>query len=143
MSSEFLSELTTRTLLSFFESARRALKEAGVTVHAFLSPVPRNAGQKLTIEADSDPRWTEHPPAEWFSPPPDLTRESLVRVGFRGARIDVIRSRFRFVGPAAKVQLKSWGVRATFYRRHETALRSHGLELPDWVIVSASRPPRR
>ena len=143
VASELLSELPTRTLLSFFESCRRALKEAGVTVHAFLSPVPRNAGQKLTTEADCDPRWTEHPPLEWFSPPPDLVRESLAQVGFQDVRIDVIRSRLGFVGPAVKVQLKSWGVRDTFYRKHEAALRSSGMELPDWVIVSASRPPRR
>ena len=135
MSSEFLSELTTTGLSSFFTACRQALKGGGVTVHAFLSPDPRNDGQRLTIEADSDPQWTSHPPAEWFSPPPAVVQTSLENAGFEEVSIEVRRSRFGFAGPAAQGQLGRWGVREAFYRNREGALRAHGLELPDWLVL--------
>ena len=136
VSSEFLSELTTRGLTLFFESCHRALRDGGVSVHAFLSPLPGNDGQRLTIEADSNPRWTTHPPPEWFSPPPEMARKSLIAAGFTGVHVGVKQGRLRLTDSAARAQLERWGVRATFYRNHERSLRTHGLELPDWVVLS-------
>ncbi len=139
VSSEFLCELSTPSLLPFLKSCRRVLKAGGLTVHSFLSPVPRNEGQALTIEADSDPRWTTHPPTKWFSPPPEVARKFLIEAGFVGAGVEVKRSRLRFLGVAAQAQLKDWRVRETFYRDQETVLRARGLELPDWIVVSGTR----
>lgn len=139
VSSEFLTELTVPGLARFVKSCRRAMRYGGVSVHAYLSPEHRNEGQRLTIEADSDPRWAKHPPAEWFSPPPETARESLIEAGFHDVRLEVKRSRLRFTGLAARAQLESWGVRKAFYRSHEIVLRAHGLELPDWVVLSGTR----
>ena len=139
VSGEFLSELTSSSLASFFESCHRSLRGGGVSVHAYLSPAPRNEGQRLTIEADSDPRWTNHPPAEWFSPSLETARRSITKTGFADVRVEVKRSRLRFTGLAAAAQLEGWGVRAGFYRNYEGALRKHGLELPDWVVLRGIR----
>ena len=138
VSSEFLSELTTTGLSSFFTACRQALKEGGVTVHTFLSPDPQNDGQRLTIEADSDPRWTSHPPPQWFSPPRAVAQTALENADFGEVSVEIRRSRFRFTGPAARAQLRGWGVQDDFYRSREGALRAHGLELPDWIILGGT-----
>ena len=139
VSSELLPELDETSLARFFAGCFRVLREGGVTAHAFLSPIPRTEGQKLTIEADSDPRWTAHPPTEWFSPSPESVRGALVAAGFRAVHVETLRGRLRFTERAAQEQLREWAVRASYYSTHEGALRVHGLELPDWTILSGSR----
>ncbi len=139
ISCEFLSELTSAEMTGFFEACARVLAVGGVTAHLFLAPAPRNASQRLTIEADTDPRWTRHPPRQWFSPTPEMVAASLTQCGFRRVRLQVLPGRIRMVGQAAKAQLRAWGVRETFIREHRRLLDGNGLELPDWMILSASR----
>ncbi len=139
VSCEFLSELTSAEMTGFFEACSRVLAVGGVTTHLFLAPVPRNASQRLTIDADTDPRWTRHPPREWFSPTPELVAASLTQCGFRRVRLQTLRSRIRMVGRAAQAQLRRWGVRETFAREHRRLLNGEGLELPDWMMLSATR----
>jgi cyclopropane fatty-acyl-phospholipid synthase-like methyltransferase len=140
VSSEFLPELRSKEMASFFRGCYRALRPEGVTVHCFLSPTPRNRSQQLTIEADSDPRWTQNPPREWFSPPPRDSVLGLAKAGFSEAHVETVPGQLRFVGPAARRQLRLWGVRETFAQRYGDELAGEGLELPDWVLLSGRRP---
>lgn len=142
ISSEFLPEVTARELSAFFHACFRAIEAGGTTAHVFLSPVARNVAQRLTIEADSDPRWTPHLPREWFSPSPSVALSSLAKAGFGHAEIQLIPSRLRFAGRAARRQLRRWGVREAFDRSRRRELAAHGLELPDWLILSGRRPRR-
>ncbi len=86
VSSEFLPEITSKGMGSFFAQCFRILKTGGVTIHSFLSPQPRNDRQRRLIEADSDPRWTKTPPPEWFSPRRRLVLDHLKVAGFRKFR---------------------------------------------------------
>ena len=138
VSSEFLPELTSKELASFFAGSFRATRDGGLAVHIFLSPRARNPAQRLVIRADSDPRWNRHPSREWFSPPPTLVESALGEVGFRQVRFRNVRSRLRFVGTAASAQLRSWRVRAAFGRRHLSRPEA-GIELPDWIIAQGQR----
>ena len=139
VSSELLPEITSADLATVFRGCLRRLHRGGVSAHVFLSPIARTEGQRLTIAADSDPRWSRHPPAEWFSPPPGLARTRLVDAGFSAVRLRRLPSRLRFTGAAARRQLRRWGVRPTFGR---LLGRSANLELPDWVILSGRKPGR-
>lgn len=62
ISSEFLPEIDSIGLRKFLADCERIIKPGGVTLHSFLSPVARNRGQRLLIEADSDAKWTKDPP---------------------------------------------------------------------------------
>ena len=139
ISSEFLPELTRGEMSAFFRSSFHVLLPGGVTVHAFLSPDARNRRQELTIEADSNPLWTRHPPGQWFSPPVKLARDSLGAAGFCDVGARTLRSHFRFVRSAASQQLRKWSVRPSFDRQHREDL-VDGLELPDWILLTGIRP---
>jgi SAM-dependent methyltransferase len=141
LSNEFLPELDSSRMRAFFGLCYRVLAPGGVTVHTYLSPDPRNLRQELVIEADSDPRWTRHPPREWFSPPADLAVRELRVAGFRRARVEPAGRGFAARGEAARALLRRWGVRASFVRTYAGRLRSVGLELPDWVAVLGVKPP--
>lgn len=67
ISSEFIPEIDSDETHQFIQECYRVMKPKGVTVHSFLSPIPRNFRQKLLITADSNPLWTRTPPKEWFS----------------------------------------------------------------------------
>ncbi len=140
ISSEFLPEVTHAELRLFLSECHRLLKATGVTIHSFLSPTPRNKGQRLLIEADSDPKWTEIPPREWFSPPPRLVLRGLSNAGFRRAKTIRLKSGLIVRAEAARKLLRDWDVRETFWRTHKGELVSKGLEIPDWVIVTGSKP---
>src|SRR5207247_2475778 len=86
ISSEFLPEIDSKSMRPLFVESYRVLKVGGTTIHSFLCPKPRNARQRRLIEADSDPRWTKTPPAEWFSPPPRRDLEYLKLAGFKRPR---------------------------------------------------------
>lgn len=140
LSGEFLSEVTAREMSAFFTACFRVVGAGGTTAHVFLSPNARTVGQGLTIEADTDLRWSTRPPAEWFSPSPEIARYTLARAGFTQVRIQVLPSDLRFAGGAARRQLRIWGVSEAFDRSRRGELTSHGLELPDWVVLSGRRP---
>jgi len=139
ISCEFLCEIDSAGMRSFLSECYRILKPAGVTVHAFLSPFGRNSHQRLFIEADSDPRWTRFPPKEWFSPSPRLVASELRRVGFGKCRVTNAKSKLTIRADAARVSLKSWGVKEAFYTFHDRQIDSDGLELPAWVIVAGQK----
>jgi cyclopropane fatty-acyl-phospholipid synthase-like methyltransferase len=86
ISSEFLPEIDSARTREFLYECHRVLKRAGVTVHSFLSPVPRTRRQRLLIEADTNPKWTKTPPAEWFSPTENLVTKELRLAGFKNVR---------------------------------------------------------
>ena len=138
VSCEFLSELASAELAGFSEGCARVLAEGGVTVHCSLAPTARNRRQRLVIEADADPRWTRHPPSAWFSPTSKRVAAELTRAGFTGVRVRRIPSRVRMVGSAARAQLRKWGVREAFFREYRQQLDGVGLELPDWMLLSAT-----
>ncbi len=138
---ELLPELSVRQMERLFRRTFRTLEDGGRTVHAFLSPVARNQRQRLTIEADSDPRWTRHPPTEWFAPPPKAASTCLRAAGFEDVRVRLLPSRIQFRGPAIAHQLRTWGVRPSFDRAHRRELEG-GLELPDWILLSGVRKAR-
>ena len=91
------------------QACYRLLKPRGVTVHSFLSPIPRNARQRLMIIADSDPAWTRTPPKEWFSPRPELVVKELRDSGFERIRRITMRSHLIMKAEAAKSSLKKLG----------------------------------
>jgi cyclopropane fatty-acyl-phospholipid synthase-like methyltransferase len=135
ISSEFIPELNSDETHEFIQECYRILKPDGVTIHSFLSPTPKNPGQKLLITADSNHLWTRTPPKEWFSPPPELVVGELRRSGFHDIRRVTLRSLLIMKADAAKSWLKSAEVKASFYETHERLLNASGLEVPDWIIV--------
>ncbi len=135
VSSEFLCEMDSKGMQHVFGECHRVLKPGGVTIHSFLSPNPRNDCQRLLIEADSNPKWTRHPPLEWFSPPPDLVLQQMEAAGFRGLKVSTSRNHMRAKAHAAKALLESYGVRPAFWKRHREQLMTSGLEMPDWVVT--------
>ncbi len=140
ISSEFIPEIDSDETHQFIQECYRVMKPKGVTVHSFLSPIPRNFRQKLLITADSNPLWTPTPPKEWFSPKPELVITELRKSGFRRIRKTTLRAQVIMKADAAKSWLKSAEVKANFYERHKKLLNESGLEIPDWVIVSGIKP---
>ena len=134
ISSEFLPEIDSARTREFLSECHRILKRGGVSVHSFLSPVPKNLRQRLLIEADTNPKWTKTPPDEWFSPSWNLMNKELRRVGFKGTKVIRVKSDLIVKGDAAKKLLREWEVRETFWKIHKTFLVSQGLEIPDWII---------
>jgi len=141
ISNEFLCEIDSAEMGSFLSECYRVLKPKGITIHGFLSPHARNFCQRLTIEADSNPRWTKFPPKEWFSPEPESVAYQLGRTGFRRVRTLKIRTNLRIKASAARKLLKRWGVKETFWKLHEEQLKREGLEIPDWILVTGLKPP--
>jgi len=143
ISSEFLPELSSYEVESFFSDCYRVLKPGGVTIHSFLSPKPRNPRQKLVIDADSDTRWTRFPPKEWFSPPPRLAATQLRKAGFREPQTIVLKSGLTVRAAAARALLLRWGVREGFWDFHKKKLMAGGLEIPDWIVITGRRASRK
>ncbi len=135
VSSEFLCELDSKGMQHVFGECHRVLKPGGVTIHSFLSPIPRNDSQRLLIEADSDPKWTRHPPLDWFSPPPDLVLEQMKAAGFRGLKVCTSRNRVQAKAHAAKALLESYDVKPVFWKHYRERLMTSGLEMPDWIVI--------
>ncbi len=136
ISSEFLPEIDSKGMRVLFAECFRVLKIGGVTIHAFLSPQPRNMRQKRLIEADADPRWTKTPPLEWFSPPRKLVLDYLKLAGFVKTRWIRLKSGLVIRSDAARALLKDWDVRQDYWKVHREALERDGLEIPDWLIIS-------
>ncbi len=143
ISSEFLPELSSYEVESFFSDCYRVLKPGGVTIHSFLSPKPRNPRQKLVIDADSDTRWTRFPPKEWFSPPPRLAAAQLRKAGFREPQTIALKSGLTVRAAAARALLLRWGVREGFWDFHRKKLTKGGLEIPDWIVMTGRKPARK
>jgi len=139
ISSEFFPEIDSKSMRGFFVESYRVLKAGGTTIHSFLSPKPRNARQRRLIEADSDPRWTKTPPAEWFSPPPRRVLEYLKLAGFKRSRHVRLRSGLVIRSTAAREVLRDWDVRQSYWKSHREVLEKDGLEIPDWLIVGAAK----
>jgi cyclopropane fatty-acyl-phospholipid synthase-like methyltransferase len=140
VSSEFLPEIDSYELPMFLSECYRVLRRSGLTVHSFLSPIPRNSRQRLLIDADTDPQWTKTPPKEWFSPKPTLVERELVRAGFRDVHVKMVTSNLIVKGEAVRSFLDSWDVRSAFWKTHKVELENAGLQVPDWVIVSGRKP---
>jgi len=129
-----------RLMLSrFLPECLRLLRHGGVTVHSFLSPMPRNSRQRLLIEADTNPRWTKTPPKEWFSPRPDQVMSALKQAEFRNIRVKRFKSNLIIRARAAQHLLESWDVKSSFWKKHRTRLVREGLEIPDWMIISGRK----
>ncbi len=143
LSKELLPELTAREGRVLLRRAFGSLRPGGMVVEVFLAPTARNRRQSRVIEADSDPRWTSRPPASWFSPRPAAVGSWLAGAGFARVRLAVLPSRLRFVGAAARRQLRDWGVRPSYLRSRARELANDGIELPDWIVVSGVRPEGR
>jgi len=141
ISSEFLPEIDPKSMRSFLVESYRVLKSGGTTIHSFLSSKPRNARQRRLIEADSDPRWTKTPPVEWFSPPPSLVLDYLRLAGFKRPRRVRLRSGLVIRSNAARELLKDWDIRKSYWKSHRGTLEREGLEVPDWLIISANKIP--
>ncbi len=141
ISSEFLPEIDPKSMRSFLVESYRVLKSGGTTIHSFLSSKPRNARQRRLIEADSDPRWTKTPPVEWFSPPPSLVLDYLRLAGFKRPRRVRLRSGLVIRSNAARELLKDWDIRKSYWKSHRGTLEREGLEVPDWLIMSANKIP--
>jgi cyclopropane fatty-acyl-phospholipid synthase-like methyltransferase len=139
ISSEFLPEIDSESTRDFLIDCYRVIKAGGRTFHSFLSPEPRNARQRRLIDADSNPRWTKTPPKEWFSPPPSKVREYLELAGFKRVRLTRLRSGLVIRSDAARELLKDWDIRQSYWKSHHRALEKEGLEVPDWIIISAAK----
>ena len=140
LSSEFLPEIDTAQMQRFFHGCYRLLRPGGTTAHLFLSPNPSRPRQILVIEADSDSRWTVHPPRAWFSPPPARVVEALASARFRDARAHHYAGGLVARGEAARTLLTQWGVRTSFARTYAHRLSKEGLELPDWIVAVGTKP---
>jgi len=139
ITSEFLPELNYGEMRYFLSECHRIVRPGGISTHSFLSPIPKNRWQKLLIEADSDPRWTKTPPKQWFSPKPQIAAAELRRAGFKAIQTMRMKSNLRVKEEAAKFLLKDWDVRVSFWNAHKASLQRHGLEIPDWLILKASK----
>src|SRR5205809_7487377 len=139
VSSEFLPEIDSKSMRGFFAESYRVLRAGGTTIHSFLSPKPRNARQRRIIEADSDPRWTKTPPTEWFSPPPRLVLEYLRLAGFKRPRRVRMRSGLVIRSTAARQPRKDCDIRQTNRTAHRGTPEKEGLEIPDWLVISACK----
>ena len=139
ISSEFLPEIDSKSMRGFFVESYRVLKAGGTTIHSFLSPKPRNGRQRRLIEADSDPRWTKTPPTEWFSPPPSLVLDYLRLAGFKRPMRARLRSGLVIRSTAARELLKDWDIRQFYWQAHRGVLEKEGLEIPDWLVISACK----
>lgn len=135
ISSEFLCEISSKEMSTFFSECYRISKRRSLTTHSFLSPLAKNQRQELVIEANSEPQWAKYPPKKWFSPEPKLVAASLKAAGFSKTSILSIESDLRIVGKAAYETLLDWNAKAAFWRKYRERLVSEGLEIPDWVIV--------
>ncbi len=140
ISNDFLCEIDSIEMRRFLSECHRVLRPTGITIHGFLSPRARNRRQRLSIEADSNPRWAEHPPKEWFSPQPKYVADQLRRTGFRTVGTRVIRNNLRIKASAARQLLRRWNVKDSFWKLYHRRLIREGLEIPDWVIVSGLKP---
>lgn len=139
ISSEFLPELNSASLREFLVNCHRIIRSGGHTVHSFLSPQPRNLRQRRLVEADSDPKWTKTPPAEWFSPAPKRVMEFLKTAGFKQHKTARLRSGLVIRSLASKQTLREWAVRRSYWISHRTELEDEGLEVPDWIIIGAQK----
>ncbi len=139
ISNEFLGELDVAEAGEVLAECHRILRPGGATVHGFLSPLPRNEGQRLVIESNVDLRWTKTPPKAWLSPPPEFVVAQLERAGFRRIRTVSWTSELRVTGEAARELLERWNVRDAFWDRHEERLTTEGLEIPDWILVTGQK----
>ena len=135
ISSEFLPETTSKRMRQFFGQCYRVMKSGGFTIHTFLSPKPRNAGQKRLIEADSNPKWTSTPPLEWFSPSREIVVDYLRSAGFESLQQIRLKSGLVIRSKAAMQLLKDWGIKRSYWKLHSGTLETNGLEIPDWIIV--------
>jgi cyclopropane fatty-acyl-phospholipid synthase-like methyltransferase len=135
ISNEFLPEIDLRELQDFLPECYRLLSPRGIAMHGFLSPEPRNARQELVIEADSNPKWTNFPPKEWFSPKAKEVAAFMRESGFRSVRTVRMRSNLTIKSKAAQILLRRWGVKEAFWQSNQSRLRKEGLEIPDWVLV--------
>lgn len=140
ISSEFLPEIDSKSMRNFFVDCYRVLKPNGRTVHSFLSSRPRNAKQRRLIEADSDPRWTKTPPAEWFSPTPRQVVEYLKLAGFDRPNIEQLKSGLIIRSNAARQLLRDWDIRQAYWKYRQTVLEKEGFEVPVWMIIGAIKP---
>jgi cyclopropane fatty-acyl-phospholipid synthase-like methyltransferase len=136
ISSEFLPEIDSAKTHEFLSECHRVLRKRGVSVHSFLSPVPKTRGQRLLIQADTNPKWTKTPPAEWFSPTQNLVTKELRRAGFKHVRGFELKSDLIVKGKAAEQMLRDWEIKETFWKSHKTFLTSQGLEVPDWILCA-------
>ena len=139
ISSEFLPEIDSARTREFLSECQRVLKRGGVSVHSFLSPVPKNPRQRLLIEADTNPKWTKTPPDEWFSPTQNLVASELRRARFKGIKALRLKSNRIVKGEAARKLLRDWDIRETFWKSHKAFLVSQGLEIPDWIICAGRK----
>jgi len=139
ISSEFLPEIGAKDMWRFFADCYRITKPGGFTIHSFLSAKPRNARQRLLIEADSDPKWTETPPVEWFSPPNQKVLGDLRKVGFDSLKLREVKSGLIVRSKAARALLREWDVKDAFCRTHRRTLQEKGIEIPDWIIVKGMK----
>ncbi len=88
------------------------------------------------MEADTDPKWTKTPPAEWFSPTENLVTKELRLAGFKNVRGSRLKGDLIVKGRAAEQMLRDWDIRQTFWKSHEAFLTSQGLEIPDWILCA-------
>ena len=123
----------------FFAECYRVLRPGSITIHSFLSAQPTNRKQRRLLVADSDPKWTTTPPAEWFSPPDRLAIDYLKLAGFSRTRKHRLRSGLVIRSEAARALLKDWGVKRSYWVSHQEELEEEGLEIPDWIIIDGIR----
>jgi len=139
ISSEFLPEIDSKQTPAFLSECHRILKPDGITVHSFLSSVPKNKRQSLLIEADTNPKWTKTPPEEWFSPTRNLVTRELRYAGFKAIKTFRLESNLVAKGEAARQLLRDWDVKEAFWKSHKPFLISEGLEIPDWIICTGRK----
>lgn len=139
-SCDFVAEIDSTGLQRFVSECYRVLKSGGVTVHSFLSPKARNRRQERLIDADSNPKWTNDPPMEWFSPSEDLVVKLLRLSSFRQVQRKTVKSGLVFRSIAARELLKSWGIKKSFWTNNQTVLETEGLEIPDFSIITGWKP---
>lgn len=137
ISNELLCDLHDEVQLSrAFREFHRALRPGGVMVHGEWSSCPANRSQGMTIKADS-PTGTATPSRFWN---PDELFAVMSHVGFEKFSSTYFATTMKLEYPAAIEELRNWGVRESFLRRNDSALRRCGIELPFEHVVRCRKP---
>jgi len=124
-----------KTLMEFY----RILNPNSQMAHAEINPVPENTPQRLFIEADKYSLETSQPKPDWFSPYSDEIAILMHKIGFKDITIKYLKIGIQLDYESAIETFTNWSVDPEFLKKHDSHLRSHGIEYPLEHIIFCNK----